>query len=140
MDKDEPRFFCKREPSGNWAVWDSVQNGPATLGGGPPRGREEIRARSACKILNAIYRSQLDADSVRERNGVEARSGAAHDRARPARPQFPHAQEETIDSATNARGSDAVSGHIRAEFTKLKATGRVSPASPEKVPTIPWSG
>ena len=71
MDRNEPRFFCKREPTGKWAVWDSVRNTLATLGGGPLHGREEIRARSACKILNAIYRSELDADSIRERNGVD---------------------------------------------------------------------
>lgn len=122
MDKDEPRFFCKREPSGQWVVWDSVQNTPATLGGGPLRGREEIRARSACDILNAIYRSQLDADSVRERNGVGARSGSANDRARPARSQPAHAQDS--EQATDQRGGHGLADHIRVEFNNLKAVRR----------------
>ena len=126
MDKDEPRFFCKREPSGEWAVWDSVQNTPATLGGGPLNGRQEMRARSACKILNAIYRSQLDADSVRERNGVQARSGAANDRARPTRPQPAHTQENISDQTTDPRGGRDLGGHIRVEFNNLKAAAAIA--------------
>ncbi|MFI0844183.1 hypothetical protein [Mesorhizobium sp. IMUNJ 23232] len=124
MDKDEPRFFCKREPSGQWAVWDSVQNTPATLGGGPLRGREETRARSACDILNAIYRSQLDADSLRERNGVGARSGSASEGPRGARPQAERAQEITGSSIADSREGHGLGGHIRVEFSKLKAAGR----------------
>lgn len=124
MDKDEPRFFCKREPSGQWVVWDSVQNTPATLGGGPLRGREEIRARSACDILNAIYRSQLDADSVRERNGVGARSGSASEGARGGRAQAERAQENTGSSTADLRGGHGLGGHIRVEFSKLKAVRR----------------
>lgn len=124
MDKDEPRFFCKREPSGQWAVWDSVQNTPATLGGGPLRGREETRARSACKILNAIYRSQLDADSVRERNGVGARSGSASEGARGARPQAGRTREDTGSSTADLRGGHGLADHIRVQFNNLKAVRR----------------
>lgn len=127
MDKDEPRFFCKREPSGQWVVWDSIQNTPATLGGGPLGGREEIRARSACDILNAIYRSQLDADSVRERNGVGVRSGSASDGARGARhqaerTQVERTQENIRDQAAGERGG--LADHIRVELNNLKAARR----------------
>jgi hypothetical protein len=124
VGKDQPRFFCKREPCGKWAVWDSIQNIPATLGGGPLRGREEMRARSACKILNAIYRSELDAHSVRERNCVQARSGTASDGARHARSHAPRISENTSDRTVELRPGHGLGGHIRNEFSNLKAAGR----------------
>jgi hypothetical protein len=124
VDKDEQRFFCKREPSGQWAVWDSIQDTPATLGGGPLSGREETRARSACDILNAIYRRQLDADSMRERNGVGARSGSASDGARGGRPPAERAQEHARGQAAGQRETSGSDDRGRLGFRDMQTARR----------------
>lgn len=52
-----PRFYCLVEPAGQWTVWDSFQEKPASLGGCLLTGREEQRAEAACGVLNRIHKT-----------------------------------------------------------------------------------
>lgn len=60
------RFRCRREASGTWTVWDDETSAPAALGGSVLQGRSEERAKTACDILERIYRNHLDASSLRQ--------------------------------------------------------------------------
>lgn len=74
---DEPRFECRRDIGpDDWMVWDNVGNAAASLGGCMLRGRTEHRARAACDILTAIYRSGLDCASLRKKLAASLRERA----------------------------------------------------------------
>ncbi len=64
MRPRKARFRCLPEQAGTWMVWDDVTETPAILGGCVLKGRTEHRARSACEILERIYRNRLDAMSI----------------------------------------------------------------------------
>ncbi len=54
MARDDPRYSCARDKNGTWTVWDALLDAPAIFDGHTLVGRSEIRAETACSILNRI--------------------------------------------------------------------------------------
>jgi len=72
MEDPKTRFCCRPEQSGTWAVWDEVDDAPASLGGCLLIGRTWQRAKAACDLLRRIYDNRLEARSRRGSGGKPA--------------------------------------------------------------------